>query len=248
MEPRSDTVAERLILPAPAGAQPRALRGGRAAAPTYEVIRTTQVDEYDKPLTKTAARAAPAAMRARGDSFKGSARKAAKITISGASTETFDDLKTLIDSLVSESAMKSHRPKITTGPKSGRVSEEERNVRVKAWLYAASRENDNDFHLILGRDPSKKKVFMTMEVSGLPPSSSKHRAKIEKARKVYMKRFAAVLPGSGYDFYKPPIPVEIGGSLFFDIGHVSGGRPGPDDLRDDIPTVWEVHPVTHLKF
>lgn len=220
----------------------------RAAVQTYQVIRTTQVDAYDEPLTPDGARAAPQAMRAKGDSFTGSKRKAAKISISKAKLESFDDLKKLIDTLPEESAMADHHPKITSDPASRRVAEEERNVRVTAWLYAASRESDNDFHLILGRKPGKSEMYMTMEVSGLPPASSAHRAKIEKVRNTYKNRFDEALPGSGYDFYKPPIPVEIGGSLYFDIPHLHGGHPGPEDLRDDIPTIWEVHPVTHLKF
>lgn len=242
MEPRKSTVVERLQL------APRRRVGLRAAAPTYEIIRTTQVDPYEPPITPDRARAAPTAMRVAGDSFLGSSRKAAKITVSRAKVETFDDLKDLIGSLAKESAMANHKPKIGKGPKAGRVAEEERNVRVKAWLYAASREDDNDFHLILGRKPGKAKMFMTMEVSGLPPASSTHRKKVERGRNSYKKRFKDNLPGTGYDFVKPPMPVEIGGSLFFDITHLKGGRPGPADLRPDIPTVWEVHPVTHMKF
>ena len=45
--------------------------------------------------------------------------------------------------------MVKHKPKITTVSMSKRVIEETRNVRVTAWIYAASREDDNDFHLIV---------------------------------------------------------------------------------------------------
>ena len=40
------------------------------------------------------------------------------------------------------------------------------------------------------------------------------------------------LPGLTYDFYDPPIPLEIDGSLFFDLSHVTGGRPGPPPRQD----------------
>ena len=86
-----------------------------------------------------------------------------------------------------------------------------------------------------------------MEISGLPPASAASRARLEKVRDTYMNFFTD-LPGTGYDFYKPPIPVEIGGSLFFDMSHATGGRPGPQDLRPHMPVVWEVHPVTQLVF
>jgi hypothetical protein len=211
----------------------------------FQILRTNQVDEYESPKTDAAIRAAPALMAAKGDSFAGTARKAAKLSTAKAKLESFDDLKDLVESLVDEDAMTNHDPEITDDAKSNRVTEEKRNVRVKAWIYAASRENDNDFHLIVGRDPTVERMFMTMEVSGLPPKSAASFASIRKARDTFASAVTA-LPGSGYDFYKPPIPVEIGGSLFFDITHATGGRPGPKDLRDDMPVIWEVHPVTHL--
>ena len=75
----------------------------------------------------------------------------------------------------------------------------------------------------------------------LAPGNAASRAKLENVRDTYMNFFTD-LPGTGYDFFKPPIPVEIGGSLFFDMSHATGGRPGPQDLRPDMPVVWEVHP------
>jgi hypothetical protein len=126
------------------------------------------------------------------------------------------------------------------------VTEEDRKVRVSAFLYAASRENDNDFHLIIGRSPKSSPVYMTMEISGLPPKNANSFAKKKSARDAYKKFFGAKLPGPSYHFYRPPIPVEIEGSLFFDITHAKGGHPGPKDLRPDIPTIWEVHPVSDI--
>ena len=78
-----------------------------------------------------------------------------------------------------------------------------------------------------------------MELSGLPPKSSKHFSRLNKARKVYKDFFAENLPGTSYDFYDPPVPVRIEGSLFFDMNHATGSKPGPKSLRDDIPTIWE---------
>jgi hypothetical protein len=54
------------------------------------------------------------------------------------------------------------------------------------------------------------------------------------------------LPGFDYDFYDPPIPMEATGSLFFDVNHVTGTRPGPDDLRDFMPVIWDVHPIAEI--
>jgi hypothetical protein len=248
VEPSPDTVVERrTFTPDRATLIAAAAAGSGAPTASYEIIRTQQVDEYDEPVTKAAAAAAPAAMAAAGDSFKGKDRKAAKLSISSKPVEQFIDIKTLIGSLAGEAGMINHDPEITRAQNSKRVKEERRNVRARAWIYAASREGDNDFHLIVGRDPTKSRMFVTMEISGLPPASAASRNRLEKVRDAYMGFFTD-LPGTGYDFYKPPIPVEIGGSLFFDITHATGGRPGPKDLRPDMPVIWEVHPVTHLVF
>jgi len=56
------------------------------------------------------------------------------------------------------------------------------------------------------------------------------------------------LPGTSYDFYDPPVPVEVTGSLFFDMSHATGNGPGPQSLRHDIPTIWEIHPIPHILF
>ncbi len=250
--PTKSTVVEEFSLtsvPKTARASRASLRGRPAPSVTYRVIRTTQADPYDRKLTPVSARATALLMAAKGDSFQGTKRKATKISIAKGAVEVFKDVKALIKTLATETSMKNHAPPVTQGAASQRVAEEMRNVRLKAWIFAASRESDNDFHLIVGNNPKTKKgaPYITMEVSGLPPASSKARKKLEKVRNAY-KAFFDELPGSGYDFYDPPVPVEIGGSLCFDISHVSGGRPGPKDLRPKIPTVWEIHPVTSIKF
>jgi len=215
---------------------------------------TIQTVEDDREL---ALRAQPSAREvmtmsaaaAGGDKFRGTARKAAKLSIANAQMETFSDLQVLINSLAPEAAMANHVPPITTAANSNRVAEEKRNVRVLVFLYAASKEDDNDFHLILGRAPgSAPAVYFTMELSGLPPTNSPAFAKLKAARTAFKDFFGNDLPGSRYDFYSPPIPVEIEGSLFFDINHVTGSRPGPASLRPKMPVVWEVHPITRIVF
>ncbi len=208
----------------------------------YQILVTNELDPTDKMQKVTAF-----AVAAPGDDFRGTARKAAKLSISGASVEQFEDLQGLIDSLVSDDDMRGRKPPIDTGAGSGRVGEEERNVLVRAFLYAASMETDNDFHLILGRDPSLgSSSFMTMEVSGLPDGGDS-LAVLSAVRDVFKGQFTDNLPGLGYNFFRPPIPVAIGGSLFFDATHAGGGpTPGPRDAKP--VTIWEVHPVTSLTF
>jgi hypothetical protein len=225
--------------------------GAPGAAPTsaYRIITTNEVDAYEAGATphEILAAGAPAPPAPAGDNFAGTARKAAKLSIANAPTEKFKDLKNLIKSLTADSAMIAHVPKIKTTATSDRVKEEKRNVSVKVFLYAASREADNDFHLILGRNPkATPEIYMTMELSGLPPASSASFAKLNAARDAFKAFFGTNLPGTTYDFYDPPIPADIEGSLFFDMTHATGQHPGPKSLKSRIPTIWEVHPITKI--
>lgn len=219
-------------------------------ARTYKIIRSAELDPYETPVSREALAALTfESLEAAGDNFRGTSRRAAKISIADADVEVFADLSDLLDSLVAEEDMVDHDPEITTDRDSDRVDEEIRNVQVRAFLYAASRENDNDYHLILGRDPElSPSLYMTMELSGLPPADDASFDTLKAARDAYKDFFGSDLPGTSYDFYDPPIPVEIGGSLFFDMSHARGSRPGPQSLRDDMPTIWEVHPVTEIVF
>ena len=226
------------------------------------VTKTLELDEYEyedkkKQLnSRSAIFVANAAVLAKtSDNFEGKARKASKLSIVKSAPEEFGDLKGLIKTLPPHETMVEHKPsKITVQPDSDRVSEEMRNVKVQAFLYAASREDDNDFHLIVGRDPKEsEKVFMTMEISGLPtkgvpPFDKKTFATLKSARAAYKGFFKNNLPGLGYDFYPNPVPITIAGSLFFDMSHAKGPRPGPSKLRPFMPVVWEVHPVTEIEF
>jgi hypothetical protein len=89
-----------------------------------------------------------------------------------------------------------------------------------------------------------------MEVSGLPPKNNQKFdfADLNSARGAFKAFFGAKLPGGTYDFYDPPIPIRIEGSLFFDMTHATGSRPGPHSLKSRMPTIWEVHPLTSITF
>lgn len=250
--PAMDSVIEIIAFtPGPAAAMATAAPG--VGISKYRILRTNEVDAYEAapssgPALKAfimAAAAAPAS-----DNFKGTARKAAKLSIAKAAIKSFPDLKDLIASLPSDKTMKALKPPIKTTATSDRVAEEKRNVRVRAFIYAASREDDNDYHLIIGRDPDNApELYMTMELSGLPPSNSASFKKLKAARDAFKKFFASHpngLPGLSYDFYDPPIPVEIEGSLYWDASHAKGSRPGPQKLRSRMPVVWEVHPISKM--
>ncbi len=228
--------------------------GAEAAAPAYRILRTNEVDAYEAKPSKAAVAEAmvlEAKKKAPGENFGGTSRRIAKLSVVDAKFEKFADVAALIATLPAHAAMK--KKKIPTDAKSNRVDEEKRNVRIDCFLYAASREDDNDYHLILGRDPDAggDPVYMTMELSGLPPANMKSHEALKAAREAFKKFFAKFfngeIPGTTYDFYDPPIKVQIEGSLFWDASHSSGSRPGPQSLRPKMPVVWEVHPISKMK-
>jgi hypothetical protein len=243
-----NVLVEMTLVPRSGAAVRAAARGPvPAGGPQIRILRTLEVDEYETPLQAadilplTVPRAAPTDNR-----FRGTSRKAAKLSIADAPIETFDDVNDLIASFEDHDTMVDMD--IPTNAGSDRVDEEKRNVRVRAFLYAASREDDNDYHLIIGRDPEKPAKYMTVEISGLPPGSSDSFDALDTARSAYFEYFGDGLPGTSYDFYDPPIEIEIEGSLFWDASHAHGGRPGPQRLRPRMPVVWEIHPVTKIVF
>jgi hypothetical protein len=230
-----------------------AVAAGGPAQPVIRIFHTNEIDEYEKGARSAAAAAAAAKNLPTGDNFLGTDRKVAKLSIAKAQTEVFADVQALIATLPTESAMINHKPPIRIGPTVDRVKEEMRNVRVQGFIYAASREADNDFHLIVGRDPqSTPEMYMTMELSGLPSASAASFSLIKTARDTFKQYFKDTLqdtlPGMAYDFYDPPLALAIEGSLFFDITHANGPSPGPKSLKSRMPVIWEVHPITKMVF
>lgn len=232
------------------------------AGQTYRILKTTETDTYETTPTAVALTKAlkgkktpsPAAIAAAtkpkaptSENFAGADRKAAKLSIASAPMQNYGNVSALIASLPSvDSMVQLHIP---TNSTSNRVQQEERNVHVTGFLYAASHEADNDFHLIVGDDPNAaNEEYMTMEVSGLPPKNSPAFVALNAARTSFKQFFGAKnLPGAGYNFYQPPIPVVVEGSLFFDATHSTGQAPGPPSLKSRMPTIFEVHPVTSIK-
>ena len=172
------------------------------------------MDPYDKPpplagveleslsvwtVTPVAPPAVPTA-----NAFTGTSRKAAKLSIGKGAIENMADLQDLINSLPADQSMIKHTPPISDTATSRRATEENRNVQVQAFLYASSREADNDFHLIIGRDRQlNPHLYMTAEVSGLPTRSSASYATLNAARDAFKQFFGTKLPGQHYDFYDP---------------------------------------------
>jgi hypothetical protein len=179
--------------------------------------------------------------------FRGKDRAGAKTTLADGTMEVFDTVEQLIATLPKDSDMKNHTPAIERDS-DDRASEENRNVEVQAWIYAIKYEEDQDWHVIAGSDPSGKETYLNTEISGLPRKNAGQEPPAHKRLLAVRNALVKILdddpPGPGsYRIYKDPIPVVIQGSLFFDVDHPSG-KVGPTGMRPS--TAWEIHPITFI--
>lgn len=229
---------------APAPATGRVVKSPRTGR-LYAIRQTSDRGNFEHDLPPVSLLEKPAAKNA--DTFLGTARKAAKLSIADGPPTPFATIAALMDTLPSDAAMRTeHQPPIIRGPTSKRVQEEQQNVAVDALLYAAKKEADNDFHLLLGDDPAVANGrFFTAEVSGLP-TAGPFRAPLQQVRQAFKDFFGAETPRDvRYVVFQPPIPVRVTGSLFFDTDH----KPGDIGTGQIVPqTTWEIHPVTQIVF
>lgn len=176
------------------------------------------------------------------DDFHGEHRKAAKTTVAKADTVVYTTLGKFIKSLPADDVMLSQG--ISKKATSKRVAAENRNVSLKAvYIYAIKREPDNDYHIIIGNYPNNG-VYFNVENSGLPKSTIYGYKAIKNARKQIEGYFGEYC-SEKYLIFKSPIPIEITGSLFFDVDH-KAGIVGPKGYRP--ATAWEIHPITNITF
>jgi hypothetical protein len=191
------------------------------------------------------------------NSFNGKERKIPKTTIvTDAEVEDFATVAALVKDILQKG------PDDVMKAKSGitkqtmtRVDLEKRNVRVKGFIYAFKKEPDNDYHLIIGDAPgTNPKVFLNVEVSGLPVGGTAANLKtLTGVRNDFKEAFQVgeTGPKGGFQVVRDaagqpaPVPVQITGSLFWDVDH-KPGAVGPKATKPD--TSWEIHPVSKIEF
>jgi hypothetical protein len=229
----------------PAAAPARTVKSPKGR--TYTAIATTEGAE---PVLPGAAVAVATVTSL--DDFAGTDRRTAKTSISRAQVKAFNDLPSLVTPLKSDNEMRHHSPAITKSPDSTRVTEEDRNVTVNAFIYAVKFEGgpkgDHDFHVIIGNEPdAANRVLLNVEVTGLPPADAPDFARLQAVREKFKAHFAAmgVEIGTGFTKFPEGIPVRVTGSLFYDIDHLPG-VVGPTGMQPK--TAWEIHPVTDIEF
>jgi hypothetical protein len=205
----------------------------------YHIHQTSHQDAHEEGQVKTAAEAFTTTSE---DDFLGTDRKKAKTSIVDADPEGYASIEGLLGVLLPDKTMLGMG--ISKAADSDRVKAERHNVTVAAFIYAASKEKDNDYHVILGGpDATRTGRFMNAEISGLPKGTSREQLAIP--RQAFKDYFGENVPGRSYAIYDPPISVKVTGSLFFDVDHLAG-VVGPGDYKPQ--TAWEIHPISSITF
>jgi hypothetical protein len=180
------------------------------------------------------------------DEFDGKYRKEAKTSIHSGSYKKYTTLARFMNTLVDDDFMAGeHDPAITTS--STRVVEESKNVRiVKAYLYAYSKQTDEDYHLIFGTSTNPETArYFNAEISGVPSAGSASHDALQTVWDNFNSDIGGESCRSGYYFFETPQRVELKGSLFFDKEHYNENI-GPAEARP--LSAWEIHPITYLRF
>jgi hypothetical protein len=234
----------------PKGEAEKTFRTSKGQRITYTLEPSLQSEKEE------AEKKAEAKKPSDGEHFNGTARAAVKTSIApNAQTDSFSSPAALLDSLLAGMSVMDNDDNMRTKVKRQpgvRASEENRNAQVAAFIYALKKENDNDYHLIIGPAPGTPSPrFMVAEVSGLPAPSSPSANVLTAARDQFKTFFTSAAGGldvpvsDRYVVPRNPVQVVLTGSVFFDVDH----EPGQVGTRTFKPaTVWEVHPVTDINF
>ena len=183
------------------------------------------------------------------DSYLGLDRAEAKISIPQTEKIVFPTTTELRASLINDTIMRSKKVGLKTN--SVRTMSETQNVSVtKAYLFAISREADNDLHLIIGNKNANGAPIklLNCEISGLPNPDAPSYATLKSVRDYiigFLGTDFTVKPGPGYIVFTSGLKITIEGPLFYDVGH-GAGKIGPKSFRS--PTAWEIHPVSYIAF
>ncbi|HET6990502.1 MAG TPA: hypothetical protein VFJ43_04220, partial [Bacteroidia bacterium] len=180
----------------------------------------------------------------------GEIRADVKTSYVNAIPDTFESIKKLRNWLPDDEYM--HKYTEAKHNNSSRTKEESHNVYLyNLFIFGVKREDDNDFHVILGSSKSleKEQAFFSAEISGLPDTSSAFYKKLRGVRSTFMQHFGEDTKKE-YVFVasakNPPIPIDyICGSLFFDNHHYNG-HSSVQGYK--VCSAWEIHPVTAIGF
>lgn len=151
------------------------------------------------------------------DAFLGCDRKAAKLSFSSTQTQK-EPLQHLIDRLLaSEPTMMNHNPPISLASTSTRVAEETENVWLEhVFIYVIIREDDGDYHLIIGNGhDTTSNTLMNVEIAALPESSSPYYNKLKSVRNKFEHKYSMCSKKNFWETHKELPEISIKGTLFF---------------------------------
>ena len=219
---------------------------GQCNMVTHEASTDEEFETEDNTTIETDNDNDNSSLRASGCSstFAGSARATAKKSFAIATYVTYPTIASVRASMQTDTYMRSIG--ITTS--SPRKTQEQRNVSItSAYLYAISRESDNDLHMIIGDGTASPTTLLNCECGGLPSTTSTSYAAMKAVRDYLKSYFGTDFCGtSGYTHFAHPVHITIlKGSLFYDIDH-GAGTVGPTGYRAN--TSWEMHPISSIKF
>lgn len=184
------------------------------------------------------------------DIFLGKVRAGAKTSYVHSVPDTFSSLKAFRKWLPEDAYM--HKSTEAKRQDSPRTKEENKNVTLTdLYIFGVKREDDNDFHIMLGpsKNAEKGPHFFSAEISGLPDPSSPDYGKMLALRnqfKAYFGKDAEKETVFVASAKKPPIHLKyITGSLFFDNHHYSG-HSSVQGYKSF--SAWEIHPVSAIGF
>ncbi|MDP9008469.1 MAG: hypothetical protein M3N91_07145 [Pseudomonadota bacterium] len=211
----------------------------------YRVIQTNQIDEVEATERFSSPFKNLARTLSSGDIFAGTDRRDPKTSVATGGLKSYPTIAALRSSFPTDDFMKGLG--ITRAPDSQRTTQEQYNVTVAGYIYAASKESDNDFHLILGdKGCATGDCLINVEVSGLPqdPADPSYPT-LSAVRTKFLSYLNQQQPARGYETFSPPIAVIVTGSVFFDVDHPAGAV-GPTGLKPS--SAWEIHPLTEITF
>ena len=190
------------------------------------------------------------------ESFQGSYREKPKTSIvrslstgNISRVRKYDNLSELFIFLPKDVEMRNKYSdlRINGGDPEKRKKEELFNAEIECWVIAVKYEGgegDRDFHVIVGDNPDTAlAIYLNVEVSSLPPNSSKNYQPLREARKQFLELFSDYNFTTRFQYIDPPRKVKIKGSLFFDGQHNHSCRTCPGPAYAKPGTVWEIHPI-----
>ncbi|MGE5108997.1 MAG: hypothetical protein ACM3H8_15770 [Sphingobacteriales bacterium] len=170
-------------------------------------------------------------------------REQAKTTKAPGARKAFSSTVKLFNTLPADDIMDT----FNIGHKTTRVKPEEKNITLKkVYIYLIIREDDNDYHMIIGDKPNYQDatVRFNAEISGLPKKFPDIKITLKNIRQKIAENIGFV-PKKAANNNGTSIPVKISGSLFYDAHH-KGKFGGQGKIKST--TIWEIHPVTSITF